>query len=700
MAEQRQRETAAHAHLEAATRRLGLLARAGAMVGTSLDDEATLRGLADILVPDVADFCLVDLIEADGQVRRVAGIHTDPGLASVMTEAIADPPTPGGPGDVAAALADGRPRLVGSVRRSVPWSRRDPVRATRLRKLGLRSLMIVPLVGRAGVLAAVTVGTTRAEQRYDEDDLAFAMELAHRAATAIENARLYRELARFKAAVDATSDSVLMCDPLSLRLTYINRGAVVSLDRPVRAVLRLRLTDLIAAQDEPRLREALAGLRLGSDPATVVATFRRRDGAEFPGEASVQLVEVGGAERLVTIVRDVSERVEARARLQRLAESERSLSAELGAVIRAIGDAVVAYAGDGRLVLANPAAEALLGSPPRSLSGLLARLQDADGRPPQVERLTNGPLELRLLDAPPPRGAAWATARTSITPGRWVETSASRFAPAGEPVGSAATETLFLLRDVTEARDRRLTREAFFGVLSHELRTPVTTIYGNSKLLARAARRSARVRTEALLDIESEAERLYRLVEDLLVLGRFEEGPRPRVGREPVLLQRVAPPIVAAEAARRPGLTFETRVPAGLPPVSGERTSVEQVLRNLVGNAAKYSPAGTITVAAEGGPGAGGQGTGAESGFPGGPSVTLRVLDEGPGLDEADPARLFELFYRGPDTARLVAGAGIGLFVSKRLVEAMGGEIWARSRSGVQGAEFGFTLPAFPEEDP
>ncbi|MGH2466525.1 MAG: GAF domain-containing protein [Candidatus Limnocylindrales bacterium] len=676
MAERRGRDAAAGKHLEAATRRLSLLARAGALVGTTLDDEATLRGLADILVPDVADFCVIDLVEVDGTVRRVAAVHVDRALGDVMAEALEDPPRLGGAGDVAAALGDGQPRLIDPVGHGIPWSSRDPVRAARLRRLGLRSIMIVPLVGREGVLAALTVGVTGPERRYDQDDLDFALILARRAAAAIDNARLYHQLARFKAAVDATADGVFMIDPATLRFTYANHGAVLSLGLSEAALLGAGLTDLIAHQDEARLRETVASLRRGAEPSTFVATYRRRDGSEFPGEAFLQLVEVGGADRLVAIVRDVSERVEARARLQRLAESERSLSAELRAIIQAFGDGVLVFAADGRLALANPAIDTLLGAPPSDLAALLARFEDGAGERPGLARLIDeAPLELLLSGRP---GAAGP-----IVPRHWVEVSAYAFAPGGEPVGGGSSETLVLLRDVTEARDRRLTHEAFFGVLSHELRTPVTTIYGNSKLLARAARRSARVRTEALLDIESEAERLYRLVEDLLVLGRFEEGPRSKVAREPVPVQRLVAAAVAAEAARRPAQRFVSRLPADLPPASGEATSVEQVLRNLIGNATKYSPGGTITV------------TAASDGA----AIAVRVLDEGPGLAGADADRLFELFYRAPDTARLAAGAGIGLFVCKRLVEAMGGRIWARSRPGHRGAEFGFTLPPFTEEE-
>jgi two-component system sensor histidine kinase KdpD len=113
-----------------------------------------------------------------------------------------------------------------------------------------------------------------------------------------------------------------------------------------------------------------------------------------------------------------------------------------------------------------------------------------------------------------------------------------------------------------------------------------------------------------------------------------------------------------------------------------EEAFVEQIVHNLLGNAAKYGPAaGPIDVIVDG-----------LDGWP-----RVRVLDRGPGVDPAEAERLFELFYRSERTSR-VAGSGIGLFVAKRLVEAIGGTIWAKPRDDGPGAEFGFCLQPLGEE--
>jgi signal transduction histidine kinase len=226
-------------------------------------------------------------------------------------------------------------------------------------------------------------------------------------------------------------------------------------------------------------------------------------------------------------------------------------------------------------------------------------------------------------------------------------------------------------------------RDAFIGVISHELRTPITTIYGLTKMLRqRIDTLAPEVRAQAIEDVEAEADRLYRLVEDLLVLSRAERG-RVESAMDPILVTHVLRRAVEAEAARWPTRTFAVEVPLELPPVLGEETYVEQVVRNLLTNAAKYSDAGsTIRVTAES--------TDVE--------VVVRVDDDGVGISDADAARIFDLFYRSPLVARKASGAGIGLFVSRQLVEAMGGRIWARGRAE-GGSTVGFALPVHLEDD-
>lgn len=238
-------------------------------------------------------------------------------------------------------------------------------------------------------------------------------------------------------------------------------------------------------------------------------------------------------------------------------------------------------------------------------------------------------------------------------------------------------------RLVDEERRADEFREAFVDVISHELRTPITTILGLAQILARPGRQDDPVARDALLaDVRAESERLHRLIEDLLVLSRVEHG-RLIVETEPIEPRRLIERIVTWAAAEHPDIVIGLEVGRHLPVVAGDATYVEQIVRNLLDNAAKYSPVGTaVTVSAH---------TDLDA-------VVFRVMDEGPGISEASTQRLFDLFYRDPELARTASGSGIGLFVCASLVHAMGGRIWALRRPE-GGAEFGFTLRVFDSDD-
>jgi PAS domain S-box-containing protein len=255
----------------------------------------------------------------------------------------------------------------------------------------------------------------------------------------------------------------------------------------------------------------------------------------------------------------------------------------------------------------------------------------------------------------------------------------------GRPIRMLGTgQDITERRSLEEQRDRLLAeerragefRDAFIDVISHELRTPITTILGITQILARPGRTEDATARGALLDdVRAESERLHRLVEDLLVLSRVERGALV-VDAEPLEPRRLIERIVAHEAAELPTIDIQLDCELNLPIVAGEATYVEQILRNLLNNAAKYTPPGTpVEVSVRRSP----------------DGVAIRVEDRGPGVPEASMERIFELFYRDPDSARFAAGSGIGLFVCASLAKAMGGTIWVHRRPE-GGSEFGFSL--------
>jgi K+-sensing histidine kinase KdpD len=233
-----------------------------------------------------------------------------------------------------------------------------------------------------------------------------------------------------------------------------------------------------------------------------------------------------------------------------------------------------------------------------------------------------------------------------------------------------AQETQEELRRANESKDE------FLGLVSHELRTPITTIFGGARLLrSRGERIDQESRDEILEDIERESERLYRIVEDLLVLARVELGQE--VSTEPVLVRRIVEKTISAFTKRRPGRPIEFQTDPEPAPVRGSAVYLDQIMRNLINNADKYSPPGlSIEVWVRRVD----------------DEIVVSVMDRGPGIPAEEIDLIFERFYRATGTAKHATGAGIGLTVCKRLMEAQDGRIWAEPREG-GGLVISFALP-------
>jgi signal transduction histidine kinase len=239
------------------------------------------------------------------------------------------------------------------------------------------------------------------------------------------------------------------------------------------------------------------------------------------------------------------------------------------------------------------------------------------------------------------------------------------------------TRAVVVLQDITALREAEQLKDDFISLVSHELRTPITAVYGGSHLLANQ-RNSVPEETaqELLNDVVIESERLNQMLENLLSINSIRAG-RLEPDTEPVLVEPLCRR-VAADIARRTAIhRFEIDIDPSVPPVEADANHLEQVLRNLYENAIKYSPRGgaiRITASEEAG------------------VVSIRVSDEGIGIAQDHLDQLFERFRR-PGAPATVRGMGLGLYLSRHLVEAQGGELSVSSHGLGKGATFTILLP-------
>ena len=225
-------------------------------------------------------------------------------------------------------------------------------------------------------------------------------------------------------------------------------------------------------------------------------------------------------------------------------------------------------------------------------------------------------------------------------------------------------------------RARAAEHEALMGVLAHELRTPITTIYAGSAVLARDEDLLPAMRRELASDVHQEAARLFRAVEDLLVLTRLEHDA-VRVTREPISMIRAVDAAMQIEGPRWPSMRILARLDGSPPPAAADAIALAHTLRNLIANIGwRSAGAGDLEIV-----------VGSHDA-----RVDCRMLDRSGTLTVDDQRTLFEL----PDSEPLSGSVspGIAMYVARRLIEAMRGEIWVTQRDG-GGVEIGFSLPSY-----
>ncbi|MDP1910035.1 MAG: PAS domain S-box protein, partial [Hyphomicrobium sp.] len=369
---------------------------------------------------------------------------------------------------------------------------------------------------------------------------------------------------------------------------------------------------------------------------------RRKDGTIFPLELAVSETVVAGHRSFTGILRDLTERNAARAQLQLL---EKALqSAHNGVVIADTG---------GRIQWVNDAFTTLTGYSRKEAVGALTSIlkSNRQGQPfyarlwqtIQAGQMWRGELENRRKD-----GTIYSEEMT-ITP--------------VPDESGAITHFIAIKQDIAERKRLERLKSEFVSTVSHELRTPLTSIRGSLGLLAGGAAGVLPAQAQALAQIASNnSERLVRLINDILDIERIESG-RLSFSLRPVQLAAVMRDAVAANQGYADGhgvaITLENALPEAK--VLADPDRLNQVVTNLVSNAAKFSPKGEtvrVSVATHG------------------RGVRISVADRGPGIADEFRARIFGKFSQADSSdSRKAGGSGLGLSISKAIVERLGGDI-------------------------
>jgi len=339
-------------------------------------------------------------------------------------------------------------------------------------------------------------------------------------------------------------------------------------------------------------------------------------------------------------------------------------------VVDTAGDAVISIDADGKTVYWNRAAETIFGYEAGEMIGKpITEIMPQQYRSRHTEGMT------RVVRTGETRLVGNTIEMTGLNKDGTefpLELSLATWKSRGSTFFTA------VVRDITERKKIDELKDEFIGLVSHELRSPLTVVIGAvHTALTEMERLSPEDTRQLLEDAAAEADILSHLLGNLLELSRAQAN-RLVLYVEPLDMRALVNGVVDKIRVQHPEHTFTTEVPRGLPTLQGDRLRIERIVHNLLENAAKYSPPGEeIGISAR----------------RDGERLTIGVTDRGVGIAIEHQAILFRPFQRLEEPAHAgVKGIGLGLLVCRRLVEAHGGRIWVESEPG-RGSTFYFALP-------
>jgi PAS domain S-box-containing protein len=344
------------------------------------------------------------------------------------------------------------------------------------------------------------------------------------------------------------------------------------------------------------------------------------------------------------------------------------------AMIEGIGEGLIVVDAHGKVEVANPAAQQILGYEEHELKGNIIfdvlHINDDKGRPiPQAKR----PFEVALKHQKVVTASAFYVRKDgSQIP--------IKLTAAPIILHSILIGAIEVFSDMTHEKQLEHMKDEFLSVASHELRTPMGAVRANlSMILAGDYGPVNEGLIEPLTDMKSSTVRLVELVNDLLSVARIEAG-RMRFALSDLDLNDTTKSVVSTLAAlgKEKGVKVTFAPGKNLPFVQADGDKVKEILTNLVGNSLKFTDKGSITVATE-----------LKDN-----KVEVSVTDTGIGISDEDQAKLFGKFNQITSAqAGKPAGTGLGLYISRQMVRKMGGDMWIKSSVPGEGSTFAFTLP-------
>ena len=549
-----------------------------------------------------------------------------------------------------------------------------------LRRQGVQSVIVVPMVREGNAIGFLGLSSIHSKKTWDEETIMLLRLVAEMFSNALERKRMDLALResekRYRLLAENITDVIWTTD-MQTNITYMSPSATRLVGFSMEEIGKMTVVDLLTPDSFERGMKALdkqqANVNQQQDAPpdhwTLEVQLRHKDGSAVWVEEKVAFLrDVDGTPLgLVGVTRDISQR--------KLMEDSLRLSEDkYRTLVEASPDGVLSIDGRGIIADCNTGLCTMLGCDRKQLCGREARLlgtkKDLDAEPYYHDHLARGEfveVETEILRHDGQLLPVWA-----------------KVVRLAEP-STADIQTIIYFRDIADRRKIDEMKDEFVGLVSHELRSPLTVIIGAlNTALSEGPRLSQKETRQLLEDAALEADQLSHLVGNLLELSRAQSN-RLLLHVEPINMAKAVHKVIGSVQRQSSKHKFIADLPKKLPPVSADQLRLERILYNLLENSVKYSPEGSeITVSAK-----------RDAGH-----LVISVSDQGPGISKEDQAKLFKPFQQlGNPMLDHTKGAGLGLLVCRRLVEAHGGRIWVESEPG-HGASFRFTLEASTKNGP
>jgi len=703
-----------------------VLAKVSQKLVTSLNHHITLPQIAKLIVPRLADYCRIAIVDKDKKIKEIAINHTDPTKTILVQDLFnsykdMSEATYGVPSILRSGKSEILPKI--NTKTLAPYRKNTQLMSV-IKKIGLKSYMGVPLIARGKVLGAITFSSVQPDRYFTKEDLKFAEELANRIALTLDNVRLfedvqqklkesrqYEEVHQRLAAIVESSDDAIISKTLKGIITSWNRGAEQMFGYTAEEAVGKHINLIIPKHLHKEEDTIIDNIKHGRHITHFETVRRRKDGTLLNISLSISPLRyktgmIIGASK---IARDITLRKKREENIKFISEASKILSSSL--------DYQTTLNKVARLAVPKIADWCVIDmlSPERRLVGVALAHRDIKiikrakeyrkkypPTPSQViktgvaelypevtqDMLTSSIKDKKQLRELLSMGGFSSVMIVPIKERRkpigtisFISSESKRkytkedLAMADELAARAslAIENAKLYK---QSQDALRLRDEFISVASHELKTPLTSLRIYTQLLAQRFTDPKKPEWQHFQKLDNQINRLTQLVYDLLDVSKIQTG------RLDFHMTKFDISALVTETVSNMELSAPSHklVVSKLSPIHvfADPDRITQVLINLIDNAVKYSPdARQVKISSQ-----------IQK-----DQVKITIQDFGVGIDKKNQAKIFERFFQVNDpSAPAFSGLGMGLYISSEIIRRHGGKIAVKSEHG-KGATFYFTLP-------